>query len=195
LQERAPRIEPLTTDGRFHDIYGWNRDPSFIQWGHIFSSTNLVGVISRNKDGSIQIGGFHGDSIRNRKSLPIWHVNINMSTIESWRNSRADLKLIRAFNHSTQEIIAIRNSVSLSFYRFNENNVLELCSNEFPNLAKVPGDHLYFANLTHSSLTDVIVLKNDNLCVYFYEDSTQSYAQSECLIGFSHGWKGIKCHL
>ncbi|XP_050089070.1 uncharacterized protein LOC126573180 [Anopheles aquasalis] len=115
-----------TTDGRYRSMYGWDMPGTVVLMGHFYADQERVGVLSRNKRGTVRFEQMVESVVLDGGIQPLWALSESHVPVPaSWKQSTTHLSLALADN-SRQMVIVERAAPGLiNVHKFNENVKLQ----------------------------------------------------------------------
>ncbi|EDS44916.1 SGS3 [Culex quinquefasciatus] len=171
------RMELLSSDGRYHDVYNWNRSDHLLLFGHFYADTSKIGIISRNDRGEISFEAVIKEQALARSQQPIWKMDSDPLIGEHWKDSGTGVSL--AFvDSSNQHAFTIRTSEKLEIFKFGKNHVVKkvLESNVIP--FSTSNDDRVFYGMLYSDVNpvrDVLHFNSTGMTVYKYDKSSRNF--------------------
>lgn len=171
------RMELLSSDGRYHDVYNWNRSDHLLLFGHFYADTSKIGIISRNDRGEISFEAVIKEQALARSQQPIWKMDSDPLIGEHWKDSGTGVSL--AFvDSSNQHAFTIRTSEKLEIFKFGKNHVVKkvLESNVIP-FSTSDDDRVFYGKLFSdvNPVRDVLHFNSTGMTVYKYDKSSRNF--------------------
>ncbi|KAG4067978.1 hypothetical protein HA402_010664 [Bradysia odoriphaga] len=166
--------------------YGWNEPGSLIKFGHFYSDSNLLGILTYRKKQGPNLYAVQKDSLESQE-YPIVYLDKNMNILGNGGTFElSDLE------RSGQEKIITYDASGINIYRINKSlspeHVMEVANSRKLNDSVV---QLFFPSITGKPYHDIVLVNSTGLYVYQYSDTLENYEVVSRDTSFSSfkGWK------
>uniref|UniRef100_A0A182QME0 Tox-SGS domain-containing protein n=1 Tax=Anopheles farauti TaxID=69004 RepID=A0A182QME0_9DIPT len=156
------------TDGRYHDMYGWNAPGTVFLMGHMYADRHAaIGVLTRSKRGAIRFERMAESVVLMGGSQPLWKLHDLPNLPDAWRLSSTSLSL--AFvDRSQQSAIVERTSSEISVYKLEANHHPLLVGRaKGAPVSSASSERILFGNIfTANDYWDMLLLNASGLMLY-----------------------------
>ncbi|XP_055635183.1 uncharacterized protein LOC129775036 [Toxorhynchites rutilus septentrionalis] len=190
------RLNLLASDGRYHDIYGWNRSDHLILFGHFYSDATKIGIVSRDNRGNLAFEAVIKEGALKRSQQPIWKMDTDPHIGSSWMDEDTDI-LLEYVDSTDQQAFVLRTAhTSLSIFKFGSTHRMEqiLLTNAIPFSAQLD-DRILFGRFSRGekTLRDILYFNQTGATCYIYSQQSRDYEQVFYIPEFRKelGWSAV----
>uniref|UniRef100_A0A182Q560 Tox-SGS domain-containing protein n=1 Tax=Anopheles farauti TaxID=69004 RepID=A0A182Q560_9DIPT len=155
------------SDGRYHEMYGWNAPGTVFLMGHMYADSAVIGVITRNKRGAIRFEQMAESVVLKGGSQPLWKLHDLPNLPNTWRMNSTSLSLAYV-DRTQQSAIVERTSSEISVYKLEANYHPQLVGRaKSATFSSANNERILFGNiLTANDYWDMLLLNASGLMLY-----------------------------
>ncbi|XP_055546999.1 uncharacterized protein LOC129731205 [Wyeomyia smithii] len=183
------KLKRLASDGRYHDIYGWNHSNQLLLFGFFNADRDRVGILSRNAGGNITFEAVIKEEAIKLSALPIWPMEPQPQIPSYWRLTATKITLAYV-DDTNQQAFIVRNQNELNIHKFDKAHAIKtlLTTKVVPFSALAPDD--VFFQRTPSKIHDMLHFNSTGMTKFRYNGPRAGFIPTINVPKFSYnqGW-------
>ncbi|XP_058121032.1 uncharacterized protein LOC131285017 [Anopheles ziemanni] len=181
------------SDGRYRDLYGWNdRDTVFLM-GHIYAESGKIGVLSRNKRGTIKFEQMVEGVVLEGGSQALLRLSNGPTLPESWKLKSTRLGLAIVDGGTSQQSAIIERSLNgIMVYKLDPSYQLQIIAHiEDVPFTDADDERILFGSVFgKATFKDLLHFNETGLYLYKHEGSNYRSVYHDSSFGMSEfGWQ------
>ncbi|XP_058816433.1 uncharacterized protein LOC131679715 [Topomyia yanbarensis] len=186
------KLNYLSSDGRYHDAYGWNQPDCTLLFGYFYSDSTQIGVMSRDVKGNISFEAVNKNEALKFSQLSIWKMETNPHVATHWKNVKTGITLSN-IDAGSQQAFIVRKIGELGIYKLGRTHVMEnVLTTKLIPFSGESGDQTFFGKISSErhSLHDILHFNSSGMSLYRYVPSSRDYQPILYVSKFSEklGW-------
>ncbi|XP_052864247.1 uncharacterized protein LOC128270862 [Anopheles cruzii] len=174
----------------YHSMYGWNEPGTVFLMGHFYTDRERIGVLSRNKRGSVRLEQMVESAVLAGGAQPLWQLSGPSEVPDTWKQKTTHLQLALVDGSNQSAIIERAAPAKLTLHKFTENNQLQTIAH-FDDVPFTYADKecIVFGHFLGDTEKDFLHFTNSGLTLYERIGNTFRAALQDPSFGISaFGW-------
>ncbi|XP_058056833.1 uncharacterized protein LOC131208199 [Anopheles bellator] len=187
-KELTPQV--YATAAWYHSMYGWNEPGTVFLMGHFYTDRERIGVLSRNKRGSVRLEQMVESAVLAGSTQPLWQLSGTAEVPDTWKQKTTHLQLALVDGSNQSAIIERTTPAKLTIHKFTENNQLQTIAH-FDDVPFTYADKecIVFGHFVGDTEKDLLHFGNSGLTLYERTGNTFRTALQDSSFGISaFGW-------